>query len=179
MRAALLVVDVGQQDESDENSEYMIRAVILDHPTPFTMGEMVPHIFNSENNNNNTHVLSEQLIFRGGDAGGDAVLMIHSVPEITTGSSTTHALGASGLYQGGLQEALQRCRTREDALNYKFFFNYCQFSETELEQMLATVDSHGDGWMSVEVSPSFALNGEFDRGDAWAFLRNIIKQGGY
>lgn len=47
----------------------------------------------------------------------------------------------------------------------------------ELEQKLATVDSNGDGWMSVEVTPSFELNGEFDQGDAWAFLRNSYPQG--
>jgi putative AlgH/UPF0301 family transcriptional regulator len=186
MRAALLVVDVGiirqDDDDEEENAEYIIRAVILDHPTPFTMKEMVPHMFENHHDDNSTttttnatHILAEQFLFRGGDVGGDAVLLLHSNQDIGT---SNYEIGSCGIYQGGVQEALQRCQSPQDALQYKFFFNYCQFTESELEQMLAATNGD-DAWMSVEVSPSFILNPEFDRGDAWAFLRNTVKQRGY
>ncbi len=63
-----------------------------------------------------------------------------------------------------------------DPERFKFFFNYVQFSDTELENILKETDTDGDAWASLEVPPSLVLNNDFDRGDAWSFLRNQIKQ---
>ena len=71
---------------------------------------------------------------------------------------TGEAIGNSGICEGGLAAAMDAC---DDALvdpdDFKFFFNYVQFTDNEIEGMLAEEDSAGDAWASVEVPSSFIL----------------------
>lgn len=59
---------------------------------------------------------------------------------------------------------------------FKFFFNYVQFSDNELQTILNETDTDGDAWASLEVSSKIILDNHYDRGDAWSYLRNQLKQ---
>ena len=41
---------------------------------------------------------------------------------------------------------------------------------------ICETDTDGDAWVSLEVLPSMVLNNDFDRGEAWSYLRNRIRQ---
>lgn len=63
-----------------------------------------------------------------------------------------------------------------DPERFKFFFNHIQFNDNELKSILNETDTDGDAWASFEVPPELVLNNNFDRGDAWSYLRNQLKQ---
>lgn len=163
----------------DDNDFYVIRGVLLDHPTPFTLAEMVPAVTSSEDGTT-THsasLLADNLLFRGGDKGGDGVLLLHDCGTIEGAEPIVHRQDQfCGVYQGGWEGALQdlspeRC---------KAFFNYCEFTERELEKLLDQQDESDedgeDGWVSLQVDKSVVLNGDYGRGDCWRLLRNAIVQ---
>jgi hypothetical protein len=161
-RAAIFIHAMGE----DDHGEYVIRGVIIDHPTPFTLQEMV-----DPNPAIEASPLGENLLFRGGGQGGDGVILFHSQESL--GQSP---IGFSGIYQGGWDAALEACTTGEaDTDDFKIFFNYCQFTEPEIEDLLKS-NEDGDCWASVEVSPDMVLNSDWDRGDAWQRLRNAVAQ---
>jgi len=104
--------------------------------------------------------------------------MLHSVghPSSTPIGDGTQ-IGTSGIYEGGLDDALQAA---DDGLvdpdHFKFFFNHVEFNNVELESMLEMEDSEGDAWISVEAPVKMILDSDLDRGDAWRSLRNQLKQ---
>jgi hypothetical protein len=158
--AAIFIHAMGE----NEHGEYVVRGVIVDHPTPFTLSEMTdanPKIDQSP--------LGQNLLFRGGDQGGDAVILFHSEE-----SFGLESIGLSGVYQGGWDAALEQCTTGEaDVDDFKIFFNYCQFTELEIEDLLKS-NEEGDCWASVEVDADIVLNSDWERGDAWQRLRNAV-----
>lgn len=161
--AALFVYAMGEDEDYDNT--YVIRCAILDMPTPFTLGEMAESTLLGEIKGN---PMASNLIYRGGDKGGDHVFMLHNQESVGNGEM----IGTSGIYQGGLQDALERCGHGDaKAEDFKFFFNFCQFTEIELESML---DS--DPWVAVEVPSEYILNADWDRGDCWRQLRNSLQQ---
>lgn len=165
MKSAVFVQAVGE----DEEGTTLVRGVIIDHPTAFTMGEMAPGtVYGS---------LAGNILFRGGDAGRDTAMLLHS-----RGGDAVECgdmIGASGIYEGGLQSALDAAEGGVvDPEEFKFFFNFVEFTERQLEQMLAEVDGEGDAWMSVEVPKEMVLDGDFNRGEAWKYIRNQITQMG-
>jgi hypothetical protein len=148
----------------DDNGDYVIRGVIIDQPTPFTLQEMT-----DENAAIANSPLGNNLLFRGGDKGKDGVILLHDQEAL--GQSL---IGLSGIYQGGWDAALAACAAGDaDPDDFKIFFNYCQFTEAELDDLLQS-DEDGDGWMSVEVGADVILNPDWDRGDAWQRLRNAV-----
>lgn len=154
MRAAIFVYAMGM----DEYDEYVIRCVVLDNPTPFTMKEMAGVGGRLHGN----------LLYRGGNVGGETAMMLHSVTEFGR-----EEIGTSGIFEGGLEQA----QNADDCPveNFKFFFNHCQFSPNELETMLEEIDPDtGDGWTSVEAPSDLVLE-EWDKNDCWRFLRNVVK----
>jgi hypothetical protein len=156
-QAGVFIYTMGE----DEVGEYVVRGLIVDHPTPFTLREMIDNKGIPLENN----PLGETLVFRGGDKGGEGVVLLHTRKDL--GQSE---IGSSGLYQGGWEAALEACaQGKAKPEEFKIFFNYCEFTEKELESML-TLDEEGDG--SVEVNPDFVLNPDWNRGAAWARLRN-------
>jgi hypothetical protein len=134
---------------------------VIDYPTPFTMGEM----------SGIAGALAENLIYRGGSEGGDSVMMLHSFS-----GAGREEIGSSGIYEGGLQEAMEACENGSaNPQLFKFFFNYCQFGANELEDILE-VEEDGDAWVSVEVPPEMVLNWDYDRSECWKQLRNAVWQ---
>ena len=118
----------------DDDDEYVIRGVILDNPTPFSIGEMMEV--------KTTGGIFENLIYRGGESGGqEAVFCLHSVEKMGL-----EEIGTSRVYQGG---DLERLDEQNDPSKVKFFFNYMEFLEQELEDMLEIIHDDGDGWTSV------------------------------
>jgi hypothetical protein len=152
-QAAVFVYAMG----TNEEDEYIIRGVILDHPTPFTMGEMMQV--------KTSGGVFENLIYRGGDTGGESAFCLHSFDTMGL-----EEIGTSQIYQGGDPNKMT------DPKKVKFFFNYMEFSEQELEQMLDITHQDGDAWTAVEVCPEIVLNSEYERGEAWSRLRNAIRE---
>mmetsp|Transcript_241 Transcript_241/g.546 ORF Transcript_241/g.546 Transcript_241/m.546 type:complete len:273 (-) Transcript_241:1633-2451(-) len=140
---------------TDDNDDYVIRGAILDNPTPFTIGEMME--------NKASGGVYENLIFRGGESGGQEAFCLHSVDSLGL-----EEIGTSRIYQGGELDKI------EDPSKVKFFFNYMEFLEQELEDMLEVIQEDGDGWTSVEVPPEMVLDSDYDKGEAWSILRNAI-----
>ena len=113
-RSAILIHAMGESDD-DRDDDYLIRGLILDHPTPFTLKEMMDQHQSVVEN-----PLGENFLFRGGDKGGDGVLLLHANADLGRPQ-----IGLSGLYQGGWQEALQLCQSQSaSAEDFKAFFNY-------------------------------------------------------
>jgi len=159
-QAAIFVYDMGEDDEG----VYVIRGLILDHPTPFTLQEMIPGKFDNS-------PLGETLLFRGGDKGGDGVVLLHNRPELGQVE-----IGGSGIYQGGWDAAVAAIEAKQsDVDEFKAFFNFCEFSEDELEDLLESTED-GDSWASVEVGTDIVLSDQWDRGDCWKRLRNAVSQ---
>lgn len=154
----------------DDDGEYVIRGVILDHPTPFTLKEMM-----DQNEHLQENPLGMNLLHRGGDKGGATdVILLHDQQGIGQ-----VGIGESGVYTGGWDAAIVSCAsglTKPD--RFKLFFGYCEFTEQEIEDLLDS-EEDGDAWVSVEVDPDFVLSAEYDRGDAWAKLRNSVAQQDY
>ena len=123
-----------------------------------------------DNENFKSNPLGQGFLWRGGDRGGDGLILLHNHPEFGQVE-----IGTSGIYEGGWEAALEACATGQTKLeDFKIFFNYCEFTEEELDSLLAP-DEDGDAWVSVEVNSSFILDGSFSRGDAWARLRNCVR----
>ena len=164
MKSAVFVYAMGL----DAYGEHVTRGVIIDHPTAFTMGEM--------GGGSVVGTLGNNILFRGGDAGNDSALMLHSNGKIVA-KDTAEPIGNSGLYEGGLSAAMEAADEGEiDPESCKFFFNYVQFTDNEIENILQMEDTVGDAWCSCEVPPDFVLNCEYGRGEAWGYLRNRVKQ---
>lgn len=115
---------------TDENDDYVIRGAILDNPTPFTIGEMMEK--------KSSGGVYENLIFRGGESGGQEAFCLHSDESLDL-----EEIGTSNIFQGGDIDKIK------DPSKVKFFFNYMEFLEQELEDMLEIIHEDGDGWTSV------------------------------
>eukprot|EP00527_Entomoneis_sp_CCMP2396_P008258 CAMPEP_0198142592 /NCGR_PEP_ID=MMETSP1443-20131203/5346_1 /TAXON_ID=186043 /ORGANISM="Entomoneis sp., Strain CCMP2396" /LENGTH=316 /DNA_ID=CAMNT_0043805639 /DNA_START=167 /DNA_END=1117 /DNA_ORIENTATION=+ len=179
-QSAIFIHAMGEDDTlgSDIDRDYFIRGVILDYPTPFTLAEMM-----DQNTQMKTSPLGENFLFRGGDKGQEGVILLHNQPNLLQQqqqdiTNVMNQVGDSGVFQGGWEAALKACdgtSKGEVNDNFKAFFNYCEFSEGELEDLLDS-EEDGDGWVSVEVSPEFILDQDWDKGDAWKRLRNALVQ---
>jgi len=179
MRATLFVYAIGLNEEINEN---VARAVIIDHPTAFTVGEMVD--LGSFENCDSANDIEQNTMFRGGDMGKDIVMMLHSFDGHYPNKSDM--IGTSGVYEGGLAAIMKLARDGKIAnpdQQVKFFFNYMEFTESQLDHMFDVTSSENvdnkstdlDSWMSLEVEASFILNGHYDRGGAWSRLRNAVR----
>jgi hypothetical protein len=156
--SAVFVYAMGYDEKLEAD---VIRGVVIDYPTAFNMGEMSEAVKGG---------LAENRIYRGGSQGGDSVMMLHSF------GGNQEEIGTSGIYEGGLQEAMEACDSgRANPEQFKFFFNYIRFGVKEMEDMLED-DEDGDAWVSVEVPPEMVLNWDYGRGECWKQLRNAVRQ---
>ena len=79
--------------------------------------------------------------------------------------------------QGGLYHAMDLvddgtiCSTE-----FKFFFNFIEFTDVELKEMMSATDTDGDAWVSMEVPTGVVLNNDYGRGECWSYLRNQMKR---
>lgn len=152
----------------------MTRGVIIDHPTAFTMAEM--------GGGSVYGTLAHHNLYQGGDIGNDSAMLLHSCGHANRENKSAKIscgdmIGTSGIYEGGLSDAMDLVdEDLVDPENFKFFFNYVEFSDMELEAMLTATDSDGDAWASMEVPTSIILNNDFDRGEGWSYLRNQIRK---
>ena len=167
----------GMGEAPDHSNDYLIRGLIIDHPTPFTLEEMMDH-----NPRIAQNPLGQNFLFRGGDKGQEGVILLHNQHAIFADNAEEYQIGQSGIYQGGWQGAMEMLESPPDAQandgsheQFKAFFNYCEFTEKELEDLLDS-EEDGDAWVSLEVPPEFVLDQDWDRGDAWRRLRNTVKQ---
>ncbi len=165
-QAAVFIYAMGE----DEYDTFVIRGVIIDHPTPFTIQEMMAR---EDNKDSSQATFLQNLLYRGGEL-GDAAFLLHS--DATLGEQANlEMIGTSGVFQGGLDHALSTNYSM-DPQKAKFFFSYMEFTEAELEEMLENREDESTQWVSVEVPPDFVLSSDWDRGEAWARLRNAIRE---
>lgn len=167
--AAVFVYAMG----NDEDDLYVIRGAIIDHPTPFTIHEMMSPDALDGGQQEETEDYLQNLLYRGGES-GDAVFMLHS-DEKLGGEAEQGMIGTSGVFQGGLDFAMSNDYTI-DPEKCKFFFSYMEFTEAELEEMLENREDDSTQWVSVEVPSDFILNSGWERGEAWARLRNAVRE---
>lgn len=157
--SAVFVYAMGYDEKLEAD---VINGVVIDYPTAFNMGEMSEAVKGR---------LAENRIYRGGSQGGDSVMMLHSFV-----GGNQEEIGASGIYEGGLQEAMEACNDgRANPDQFKFFFNYIRFGVRELEEMLEN-EEDGDAWISVEVPAEMVLRWDWGRGECWKQLRNAVRQ---
>jgi hypothetical protein len=196
-QAAVFIYAMGY----DQHDVYVIRGVIIDHPTPFTMKESLPPELQSDSSMA-VEALLEKPIYRGGDVGpAETAIMFHSNLALAQ-AAKNEMIGSSGIYQGGLEYTLANdgkiilpdndddvgsssssSSTQQplpqlqyvDANQFKFFFNFMEFTEQELENMLEDPQDDGDAWVSLEIPPEIILNSQWSRGEAWAKLRNTVR----
>lgn len=178
-KAAIFIYDVGLAD--DDSEELVARGVIIDHPTAFSVSEMIDEsiCFPPDGVGLAAATLGNNTLFRGGDLGEELVMMLHSLP-VSYHQQSQVMIGSSGIYQGGLSNII-------DAINkgpvgcdsVKFFFNYLEFTETQLNLMFHDDQTNQpgsiDSWISVEVPSHFILHNDYSRGSAWEMLRNYIR----
>lgn len=163
-QAALFIFSMG----TDDHGVFVIRGIIADYPTPFTMQEMI----DVDGAIDAKYIdLFQKPVFRGGNFGGESVMLFHSDSELAE-QEGLDMIGNSGIYVGGLDSFSEMKSSAE----YKFVFNYIEFTEDEINNMLEDPQDDGDAWISLQVPPSFVLNSEYVRGEAWSRLRNIIRQ---
>lgn len=169
MRSAVFIFAIGL----DEFDETVVRGVILDHPTAFTVGEMSPSI---------TGTLANNQIYRGGRIGKNVAMLLHSAGGDDEGGpsvGTAPEIGGSGVYEGGSVEAMDAANNgsinKEDC---KFFFNYMEFGIEELDEMFAATED-GDSWVSLELPSEWVLDSDLDRGQLWTKLRKHLRDGGF
>lgn len=178
-KAAIFIYDVGLDDE---NNELVARGVIIDHPTAFSISEMVDDSY-FQNEEGIAATIGKNTLFRGGDLGEEFVMVLHS---LHPNHPSQEMIGSSGIYQGGLSniiDAINRGDIVCDTTNsIKFFFNYLEFTENQLNLMFHDDDDDTnqqgsiDSWLSVEVLPSsFILHNGYNRGSAWEKIRNYVR----
>jgi len=175
-RAAIFIYDMG----INEDGEYLTRGVILDNPTPCTIGEVADST--SVLNQRQGDRLHNNRVFRRREHGSNddaTAILFHNQPHTIAGDGS-NMIGTSGIYQGGLQSTCSNNifdnQQRYYQENFKFFFHYCEFTDIELEKMLAenVNDSNGDAWISAEV-PTRLILADWSRGRAWKKLRKATE----
>lgn len=158
-RAAVFVYAVGR----DGSGGRAVRGVVLDHPTAFTVGEMTTP-------GTVVGAPASNLLFRGGDRGGDGVVLLHDADD------AGRPVGDAGVREGGLDDVRRLVdEGLLDADRLKFFFNYVELNDNELRSLLGQTDADGDAWISAEVPIDLVLDSDLDQGDAWRALRRILK----
>ncbi|CAB1117878.1 unnamed protein product [Ectocarpus sp. CCAP 1310/34] len=99
------------------------RAVCVDKGLDFTIGEM---------STGDLGPLSNNRLFRGGDDGGEAAIMIH--PHDIMGS---RPLGDTGLFVGGFVTALDLVEeNKAKPSDFKFFFNHLSWPAGALQEQV-------------------------------------------
>lgn len=173
-KSAIFIYEIGLNDMD----ELVARGVIIDHPTAFSVEEMIDESYLKET----ALTIGKNTLFRGGDIGEDVVMMLHShLNKASKESEQQIVIGSSGIYQGGLSgfiDAVKRGEIVYTANTIKFFFNYLEFTEKQLDLMFsddADSSSDDEGWMSVEVQPSIVLHTDYSRGSAWEKIRNLVR----
>lgn len=160
MRSAVFIYAMGV----DEDENTIIRGVVIDKPTAFTIGEMSPNIMGSVANN---------YLFRGGYDGTDSAMLLHSAGGPDGPVKSDSMIGTSGLYEGGIVSAMEAVDAGLIGTDQcKFFFNFMQFTEMELDNMFAGTED-GDTWVSVEVPKEYILQ---SGGNLWSKLRSKTRE---
>jgi hypothetical protein len=179
--SALFVYDIGYDDDQEE---ILIRAVVLDNPTPFCLSEMIRTSSSSTpDSSDDLGLLSSHLLFRGGgtDDGNNpnsSIVWFHNVPELNDEEIGEYN---SGVYRGtSWRRAVEVMESHNNEQQrhplFKFFFNYVEFRQQELEDLLEDGSDSHDGWVSLTIPSGMILDNSYDKNDCWTRLRNIMKQ---
>lgn len=164
MKSAVFVYAIGL----DEDENTLIRGVVLDHPTAFSIGEMSPNVMGR---------VAENVLFRGGYSGSDTAMLLHSAGGPDGPVAAGHRIGTSEIFEGGIVSAMEAVDAGAVApVRCKFFFNHMQFTVKELDGMFAATDSEGDQWVSLEIPPEDVLDSDYDRGELWRKLRRTVQR---
>lgn len=120
--------------------------------------------------------IANNRLFRGGRDGEDSAMLLHSAGGPEGSIQCGEMIGNSGIYEGGIASAMESADVGlVDSKQCKFFFNYMQFRELELDDLFASVED-GDSWASLEVPSEYVLNSDLERGEMWMKLRGTVKK---
>jgi putative AlgH/UPF0301 family transcriptional regulator len=122
------------------------KAVVIDKPSAFTIGEMTSMDMGA---------LAGNRLYRGGEDGGSAVIMIHK-----RNLPGAQRIGDSNLFVGGLQAAKAAVTAGQaGAGEFKFFFNFMRWSPGGLEEQV-----NRGKWHTV-LLPDDAITNQSPRAD--------------
>lgn len=134
----------------------------LESPTMMTIGEAAAGVV--------TGPLGENQLFMGGQHGGRGAMMVHSTP----GVAGATRLGDTGLYIGGIKDAMARVDRGDAACDdFKFFFNLCKFPPGQLDGDVA--DGRWTAYEDVPLAIMLRQNRFADKGDLWAEIRKAAR----
>ena len=142
--ALLLLLDLDDQKGA--------KAVLLNHLTPWDVTDLNPQLAPFGSN----------PVFLGGERGRDTMQVLHAHPELRGAVP----LGDTGLYLGGLSEALALVEAgRLESDGFKFFYKVSEWLPGQLEKEL------GDGlWECVSLERGTLLQQHGDR-SMWSSVR--------
>jgi len=151
------VVFIHEWDSFAEGpDEIMARGVIIDRVTAFEVGEMAPAFADT--------VLGSNRLFTGGDGSFNSAIMLHAHEDIDGAKPV-----GNGLFTGGTLHAKQLVESGTlPALDFKFFFNQCEFSKRNIQEMI-----DGGGWSAAWASPEIILRQDLN-GRTWNVVRNSL-----
>lgn len=136
--------------------ELMARGLIVDRVTAFEVGEMAPAFANT--------ALGANRLFTGGDGSFNSAVMIHKHEDIAGAKPV-----GNGLFVGGTLSAKQLVESGAlPASDFKFFFNQCEFSRRNIQEMIDE-----GGWTVAWVSPELVMRQDLN-GRTWDFVRNAL-----
>lgn len=133
--------------------------VVLQKPTTFTMNEMAPDFDDFD----------ENVMYRGGEEGGQSVLMFHPHGDLDGCRNV-----GNGIFVGGVQNAKQAVWSgMKPASTFQFFFNHLTFSTVNLEGML----SENGGWKVLRFPEQAMVDVVLSpgEGEIWSQLHRRIK----
>ena len=152
-QSCVLIIEQGEEGTFGLN---------LESPTMMSIGEAAEGVV--------TGALGENALFMGGQHGGRGAMMVHAVDDLEGATE----LGATGLYVGGIADALRRVDAGENACDdFKFFFNLCKWSPGQLEQDVA--DGRWAAFEGVPRSIVLRQNRFADKGDLWMEFRRTAR----
>mmetsp|Transcript_17098 Transcript_17098/g.52508 ORF Transcript_17098/g.52508 Transcript_17098/m.52508 type:complete len:347 (-) Transcript_17098:153-1193(-) len=148
-------VFVYEWDSFADDVEPMARGVIVDRATGFDIGEMAPPLQGTP--------LGANRLYSGGEAGENAVIMLHQHGEVVG----SRPLG-NGLFVGGVAHAQELVGSGAfSASDFKFFFNHCSWTRRQVQEMI-----DGGGWTVAWAPKDLILRQETNK--AWNFIRSSL-----
>eukprot|EP01031_Cornospumella_fuschlensis_P027759 gene27759-33527_t len=143
-----------------EHNDQGSKGLILDKPSPMTMGSSSPSI----------GVFESNTLFMGGKSGSDTAVMIHA----KNLGFKSRPLGY-GMYIGGLKAATDMVeRFEAHPRDFKFIFNNVEWKPGMLEEEIEKKRFD----VCCIPPPMLLLQEPKDYGTLWAMARNVLRSSG-
>uniref|UniRef100_A0A7R9UID7 Uncharacterized protein n=2 Tax=Pinguiococcus pyrenoidosus TaxID=172671 RepID=A0A7R9UID7_9STRA len=140
-------VFIYEWDSFADDTEPMAKGVIVDQVTAFELGEMAPALEGTP--------LGGNKLYTGGEAGNNAVIMMHE----HEGIQGSRPIG-NGLFVGGVSHAQELVGSGAlPASDFKFFFNHCVWTRLGLRSARWCREGPGLTMRELEQAPAAGHGG--------------------